>query len=523
MNQTASVSPKRVALAVGAFQLLYGLIFIWRSSIVVDGKRWFCLFDDAMISMRYARNLADGHGLVWNPGEYVEGISNFAWTLVMAVCHLLPLEPEYACLPVQLLGIATLWAVLYATCRLADACKAPPLVAIVAVLLVGLHYNLTYFALLGMETAAVTACVTLGITGCVRAVKSGNGIILPAAWFAVAILLRNDTLSTATATLAVALLFVDRGRPRVFIAIAILLATFVAQSLWRHSYYGEWFPNTYYLKLTGWPLMTRLQAAIRNNFWTVVNYALPMMFALAAMRLRFREVALLLTAPAVAFAYSMYTGGDAWPLGRFLIPTAPALFVASALGIAGFAESVARWMERQSATPLAAIGATVVALLVLNVQSLKEWALMEQPFMTHANIANIELAVAVNEIAEPDAVVAVGFAGACPYFIPNPCVDLLGKCEPHIARMDVVPGNNRPGHNKMDPLYIIATYNPDIMLHTMSTDRREFLDRYRPVTVEVGDKVVSFAIHRRSLNIDPVSTSNWENVKLTLDRLWDLL
>ena len=33
------------------------------------------LFEDAMISMRYARHLAAGHGLVWNIGEApIEGL-----------------------------------------------------------------------------------------------------------------------------------------------------------------------------------------------------------------------------------------------------------------------------------------------------------------------------------------------------------------------------------------------------------------------------------------------------------------
>ena len=40
--------------------------------------------DYAFISFRYARNLADGLGLVWNVGERVEGYTNFLWTLMMA-------------------------------------------------------------------------------------------------------------------------------------------------------------------------------------------------------------------------------------------------------------------------------------------------------------------------------------------------------------------------------------------------------------------------------------------------------
>ncbi|RMD98308.1 MAG: hypothetical protein D6812_13695, partial [Deltaproteobacteria bacterium] len=42
-------------------------------------------YDDALISLRYSRMLAEGHGLVWNPGERVEGYSNFSWVVLMAL------------------------------------------------------------------------------------------------------------------------------------------------------------------------------------------------------------------------------------------------------------------------------------------------------------------------------------------------------------------------------------------------------------------------------------------------------
>ncbi len=40
--------------------------------------------DDPYISFRYARNLVQGEGLVFNPGDRVEGISNIGWTLLAA-------------------------------------------------------------------------------------------------------------------------------------------------------------------------------------------------------------------------------------------------------------------------------------------------------------------------------------------------------------------------------------------------------------------------------------------------------
>ena len=50
-------------------------LLAWLTSVA-----WF-LTDDAFISFRYVRNLLEGHGLVFNPGEYVEGYTNFLWIL----------------------------------------------------------------------------------------------------------------------------------------------------------------------------------------------------------------------------------------------------------------------------------------------------------------------------------------------------------------------------------------------------------------------------------------------------------
>ncbi len=44
---------------------------------------WF-LTDDAFISFRYARNLLEGQGLVFNLCEYVAGYSNLLWVLELS-------------------------------------------------------------------------------------------------------------------------------------------------------------------------------------------------------------------------------------------------------------------------------------------------------------------------------------------------------------------------------------------------------------------------------------------------------
>src|SRR5262245_16319000 len=51
------------------------------------------LNDDAFISYRYAKNWVDGLGLVFNPGEHVEGYTNFLWTILIGVFVKLGADP----------------------------------------------------------------------------------------------------------------------------------------------------------------------------------------------------------------------------------------------------------------------------------------------------------------------------------------------------------------------------------------------------------------------------------------------
>ena len=89
--------------------LIYYLIFILRTSFRANGEIFFTLVDDAMISMRYSRNLASGYGLVWNPGELpVEGYTNFSWTIWMSFIHLFPVPETKISLIIMFTGVIIL-------------------------------------------------------------------------------------------------------------------------------------------------------------------------------------------------------------------------------------------------------------------------------------------------------------------------------------------------------------------------------------------------------------------------------
>ena len=66
-----------------------GIVMAW-----MLWEAWDFTIDDAYISFRYARNLIEGHGLVYNPGERVEGYTNLVWTLFIAAGMKMGIDPH---------------------------------------------------------------------------------------------------------------------------------------------------------------------------------------------------------------------------------------------------------------------------------------------------------------------------------------------------------------------------------------------------------------------------------------------
>jgi arabinofuranosyltransferase len=55
------------------------------------GQMGFTL-DDAWIFAQFARNLADGFGFSYNPGEPVPGFSSALWVVVFPLCYRLQVD-----------------------------------------------------------------------------------------------------------------------------------------------------------------------------------------------------------------------------------------------------------------------------------------------------------------------------------------------------------------------------------------------------------------------------------------------
>ena len=248
------------------------VLLAWLTSVA-----WF-LTDDAFISFRYVRNLLEGHGLVFNPGEYVEGYTNFLWILELAALWgLFDLRPEHAAPWLSVAYTLGTLAALWWWLARSPSCHDRGFLAWLALGLLGSSATFAVWtAGGGLETRQFTcfivvAIVCLAVHGNNRwgllaaslslagaALTRPEGLLLAACcfgWFAVQSIVRaprtaESSLPGADDTilrmLAAVVRRLDWRELTYLIAPFAVLVT--AHFLFRYGYYGDWLPNTYYAK-----------------------------------------------------------------------------------------------------------------------------------------------------------------------------------------------------------------------------------------------------------------------------------
>ncbi|HST06418.1 MAG TPA: hypothetical protein VLQ48_17025 [Chloroflexia bacterium] len=335
--------------------IVYGLIFIYTTSFVINGVRYFSLFDDAMISMRYARNLADGFGLVWNPGgPPVEGYTNPLWVLFMALWHFLPISAAKMSLAIQLSALALLTANLFIVRKIALLISnGSQTIALTAVIFTAFYLPLNNWSLQGMEVAAITPLVSLVVLLSLNTLKTGRFSPLVYLLLGIGTLLRLDMALIMVVT-TVFMAFVDRQNRRSHLlwGLGSLLVFIGAQTLFRWLYYGYPLPNTYYLKVEGFPLLKRLLRGFYVTGQFMSTMSLTVFLGAFAIVAAWRDhfVIFLTTLVLVQVAYSVYVGGDAWEWwggsNRFVSIVMPLFFVLLAGSV---------WLLFTPGTPLATL------------------------------------------------------------------------------------------------------------------------------------------------------------------------
>jgi hypothetical protein len=454
---TSFLDRRGVFVACAVLTLLTATL-VWHASLVVDGTRYFWLDDDQMVSMRYARNLAQGEGLVWNPGERVEGYTSVGWALVMAAVHLLPVSEAKTALVVKIVAWLLACCVVLLTDRLlrwfVPASGLARLCALLALILSG---DLLFWSSNGFETPLLTVIFLATLLRLLRESDEQSSRAFTYLMIGLLPIARSDAYYLAAGLIVVALGSQTDWRPLLW-KIPLAAAIPAVHVLLRHAYYGDWLPNTYYLKVAGIDNLFVRGTSYLKSFAAV--YAMPLILAGAGIwwsgeRRRWWIVAGALLAP----AYVLLVGADMFPHFRFLAPWIPVLLVLATVAATQIGGSGTRAEQMLLSTILV----TTAVWGVHGKQSLRAM-ISDNGMPRHSLVVGLMAA----RFTRPEASIAVFGAGTAPYFSNRYGIDLLGKTDPEVARLPGRAGAPT-GHGKFDIDASLARH-PDLLLTLWSAD-----------------------------------------------------
>lgn len=329
---------------------------------------WRYVDDDAGISFTYARNVAEGRGLVYNPGDPpVEGYSNPLWVAILAAAHLAHLD---IILTSKVLGLLCGAACLLLMGR---ALRGFPPIASVALPLAALNAAAIVWTNSGLENGLhallLTATIVL-LPGVAR--RERSPWLLVAVVSALAVSRPEGPMFGVAA--AAYLAWIGWREPRSTVAalqvnrrawIPVLtapLVVFAAMVTFRLCYFGDPLPNTFYAKASssnplrllnpasgGW---TYVADAVAACGWTLGLLAILVACVMprppqtsggesaqAAPSAGPALAALVIVAAQLFFVVSV--GGDWMKEFRFIAPIVPAVSLLIGVGLARVTDGLA--------------------------------------------------------------------------------------------------------------------------------------------------------------------------------------
>ena len=437
--------------------------------------------DDAFISFRYARNLARGLGLVFNPGERVEGYTNFLWTVLMAAVAKTGLDiPRAAQVLGTVFSLASLGVVVYLARALGIGARGAVegswlsrLLPVLPAVLLCVSETWAVWAVGGLENVFAAFWVLLAVAAYLRfRAASRPSALYAAAVSCVLAALTHPAHTVVAMVLGLALAWDTRRGARTwqpFVAfIALFGGLYGAYFVLRAIYYESLFPNTFYAKVG----MSAAMLQRGGAYLGTMAIAFPFLFALCGWAgvLWFRRrgaaapegddparhpAGVLLGTVAVYLLYALAIGGEAFPALRLLVVPLP------------LAASVAVWSLQAFRLPVRAAAALV---LVVGTAACSYWnpKMRQLDFRIEGDALGVYRAAGLylKQNLPPSTLLAYSGAGVLAYYSELPFLDTLGLTDKHIARTTAKDiGLGMAGHEKGDGAYVLSRH-PDYVMFT---------------------------------------------------------
>lgn len=461
MAQMSSPSPARWAIALGG-ALCWG-VAAWVLWQAVAWNSDF-LHDDAYITLRYAQNWLAGNGISWNPGDRVEGYTNFLQLVLVGGLGAAGVGLVDATRVVA--GAAWLGLLGFGLLR---ATREPAVFGSIPVVVTAASIPLVAWCFGGLEAPLVAVLLTLAVVWMQDALRGDpeaarSRLIASGVAHGLACLARLDA-GIFVVVGVVFLLHSVSGRARARVLLAFLgpvLLLLVPWLAWKWIYYGSLLPNTWYVKAAG-PSAWRIAAGGRYLLDFVFAPPFPLIWLLlgairagVARRLT-RADGFALAGVGLSLCWVLYIGGDQMPAHRLLVPLIP---VSAWAALAVWREDLARCGNLTAVGLAVAISGSLLLQLT--------WPGLAGPHRNSTSFVGEAVGRHIGTHFRPGSLVALNTAGSTPFYAPElRYLDMLGLNDAKIARREIselrLPAQRLPGHAKGDGAYVL-TQRPDYLI-----------------------------------------------------------
>ncbi len=453
----------------------------------------FVIFtDDPFISFRYAENLLEGHGLVFNPGERVEGYTNFLWTMLLAAGMSAGFDP----VPLsQWLGLTASLASLVIVAVVSRRLYSGVIISAMCGMILISNRDFLRWGTGGLETPLFTllvlGAVTVSISASNRRSRWLAGILGAAAGMTrpegILLVLPMTLLNPG----------VRKNRRACVDVLTAFAIVYCPYFLWRVVYYRQLCPNTFYAKVAGSLIETITQGLVYAGGYLKHVGEIPLIgtLILAWLAMRRRPEFPVMWTILVFSLVSVVEGGDWMPSYRFFVPLQPLIALATGAAIDGLTKgTVIPWGSGHFFNRVLAL--LVPVSLILTPHLMQPTGFLHPVFRRIAQSARAEKAVSesnpgigrigrslsvrqggeehwidadkalafwLKRTAPENATIALGRIGVIPFYSGLRTIDFFGLTDPAIARGPARSCFSLSGHQKLDVSYILDR-RPDYII-----------------------------------------------------------
>jgi hypothetical protein len=429
----------------------------------------------------------NGNGLVYNKGEYVEGYTNFLWTIITAPFTKIGLIDVsiFSSMFGLIFSISNILMIALISMQFnGDLAKYLKYLIFLPPLFLALDDSIAFWAIGGMEFPLYTLFILGIIYNYFKLNEDSKHIFYLMIFLMLCTLTRPEGNMIFAFTVVHLLLYRKsiKNFKKTVIILLVLYALFCAAYYgFKYSFYGQLIPNTFYAKgvtdiKMNLVLGTKYLALCIGTRLYIFIFILFIPFKKA-----FKEfkMSFLIIFSLIYVIYLIMVGGDWMIANRFFVPILPMLYILSVIGFINVIIKIQGYYKNEN--KVLKFGNVLAVILSVLLFVITLIFLEYNQLIIKDNNAKYEMQWSMfgkwlkNNVS-PETVIAVGPAGKIPYYSELYTIDMWGLNNSYIAKTD--SKRLQAGHKKFNFEYVLSL-NPEFIIGYAGFTDKDMMPKYQ--------------------------------------------